>query len=164
VTGRRAIVIEFLLVLAGCLIVISGFAAAGMHPRPAWFVAAAVCAAIVVGGIRVVARTVARTDWLELQPVTWGRAFNSDSRVRMVGSQLRQSSKDPYAFRTRIQPMLATMVTSRLKRRHGVDPAYDPVTARALTGDWLWDLVTTTEARTPSPDEIARAVEAVERL
>jgi hypothetical protein len=118
----------------------------------------------VVAGIQVVARTVARTDWLELQPVIWSRAFNSDSRVRMVGSQLRQSTKDPYAFRSRVQPMLAALVTSRLKRRHGVDPAYDPDTARVLTGEWLWDLITTTRPRTLSAEEIAQAVEAVEKL
>jgi hypothetical protein len=163
-TSRRAIVVEFVVVLIGCLIVVSGLAAAGTRPRPAWFVAAAVCAAILAAGVRVIAAAVARTDWTELLPVTWSRGFNSDTRVRRLGSQLRQSTKDPYAFRRLVQPVLAALVTSRLQRRHGIDPAYDPDTARALAGEWLWDLVTTTEPRTPSPDEIARAVEAVEKL
>jgi hypothetical protein len=163
-TRRRATVIEFVVVLAGCLILISGLAAGGMRPRPAWFIAAAVCAAIVAAGIRVIAAAAAHTDWIELRPVTWSRGYNSDTRVRMLGSQLRQSTKDPYAFRRLVQPALAAVVTSRLHRRHGIDPRYDPDTARALAGEWLWDLVTTTEPRTPSPEEIARAVEAVEKL
>lgn len=163
-TVRRALVIEFVIVLIGTLIVVGGFSRAGMRPKPAWFVAAALVVAIVVAGIRVLAAAVARTEWTEPVAPPRSRAFNSDTRVRMIGSQLRQSTRDPDAYRRSTQATLAALAATRLQRKHGIDMTYYSGDARAITGDWLWDLLTTTEPRTPTPDELARAVEAIENL
>ncbi len=163
-TVRRALIIEFVVVLIGTLIVVGIFSRAGMRPKPAWFVAGALVVAIVLAGIRVLAGTLAQTDWTEPVPPPRSRAFNSDTRVRMIGSQLRQSTRDPDAFRRSTQPTLAALVAARLQRRHGIDMSYYAGDARAVTGEWLWDLITTTEPRTPTPAEIDRAVEAIENL
>ena len=156
--------VEFVIVLLGVAIVLAAMSNAGMRPRPAWFVGAAVAAVVVVAGIRVLAGRVARTDWTEPVAAPRSRGFNSDSRVRMIGSQLRQSTREPDAFRRSTQPTLAALAAARLQRRHGIDMAYYPADAAAITGEWLWDLITTTEPRTPTPADIDRAVAAIENL
>lgn len=163
-TVRRALMVEFVLVLIGTLVVVGIFARAGMRPKPAWFVAGALVVAIVLAGIRVLAGALASTEWIEPVAPPRSQAFNSDTRVRMIGTQLRQATRDADTFRRSTQPTLAALAAARLQRKHGIDMSYYTGDARALTGDWLWDLLTTTEPRTPTPDELARAVEAIEKL
>lgn len=150
--------------VAACLVLVVILAAAGTSPRTPWFVATALCAAIVATGIRLLADAVRGTDWPDPVAAPMVRAYNSDTRVRFLSSQLRQSTKDAHAFRHLVQPGLATLVNARLQRRHGIDATVQPDAARELTGDWLWDLVTTNEPRTPTAAELARAVEIVENL
>jgi hypothetical protein len=67
-------------------------------------------------------------------------------------------------FRRRLRPMLRTIVASRLRHGHGVDLDFEPDAARALTGDWLWQMVTGEQDRVLTFGELTRLVDEVEGL
>jgi hypothetical protein len=79
-------------------------------------------------------------------------------------SRLSWGSTDPDRFRDRVRPTLVTLATDLLRTRRGVDPQTQPDRARAILGEPLWQLMTSTPARSPSRAELSRLVDALERI
>jgi len=74
------------------------------------------------------------------------------------------SHTDASRFNRKVLPRLAEVVDERLRQRHGVDRAADPVRAKAVLGDPLWTFVTMPSRRPPHPRELEQIVSALERL
>jgi hypothetical protein len=79
-------------------------------------------------------------------------------------SKLSWGATDRDRFRDRVRPVLVTLATDLLQTRRGVDPRTEPDRARAILGDPLWQLMTRAPARSPSPAELSRLVDALERI
>ncbi|HZM75816.1 MAG TPA: hypothetical protein VFC19_08825 [Candidatus Limnocylindrales bacterium] len=74
------------------------------------------------------------------------------------------SHTDASRFNRKVLPRLAEVVDERLRQRHGVDRAADPLRARAVLGDPLWTFVTTPSRRPPHPRELEQIISALEKL
>ena len=157
-------------VLASLLLVVV-FAAAGMAPRPLWFVTAAVAIGFGSLAIRLIGPQVLETNWPGRQDeLAVLRARSNDNRTQFIATWLQESSRERRAgegsqtFIRRIRPLLLELTTDRLVHRHGIDPEREPDRARALTGDRLWGLITGDDKRTASLDEIEYAIHTIENL
>lgn len=157
-------------VLASLLLVVV-FAAAGMAPRPLWFVTAAVAIGFGSLAIRLIGPQVLETNWPGRQDeLAVLRARSNDNRTQFIATWLQESSRERRAgegsqtFIRRIRPLLLELTTDRLVHRHGIDPEREPDRARALTGDRLWSLITGDDKRTASLDEIEYAIHTIENL
>ena len=79
--------------------------------------------------------------------------------------RLSWGSVDADRFDQRVRPLLVDIATERLRSRHGVDPATQPERARRILGESLWQLMTGPPAsRGPSPRELSRLVDGLERM
>ncbi|MFG1906304.1 hypothetical protein [Kribbella sp. NPDC048928] len=160
------------LAVLASLALVAIFAAAGMAPRPLWFVVAALAIGIVTLAIRLMLPQVIETDWPGRQDdaLASTRGRNSDTRTQFLATWLQESSRERRAgegsqtFARRIQPLLLELATDRLVHRHGVDPEQEPDRAREITGDRLWALITGDQKRTASLDEIEDAIHTIENL
>ncbi|GAA3119493.1 hypothetical protein JOF29_006400 [Kribbella aluminosa] len=154
------------------LVLVGIFGAAGMAPRPLWFVAAALGVGLVSLGIRLLLPEVLETSWPGRHDDRLAalRIRNSDNRTQFLATWLQESSRERRAgegsqtFARRIRPLLLELATDRLVHRHGVDPDLEPDRARELTGDRLWALITGDDRRTASLDEIEDAIHTIENL
>jgi hypothetical protein len=153
------------------LLLVGVFAAAGMAPRPLWFVAAALAIGFGSLAIRLIGPQVLETSWPGRQDESAiVRARSNDNRTQFIATWLQESSRERRAgegsqtFTRRIRPLLLELATDRLVHRHGIDPEREPERARALTGDRLWGLITSDEKRTASLDEIEYAIHTIENL
>ena len=154
------------------LLLVGVFGAAGMAPRPLWFVAAALAIGFGSLAIRLIAPQVLETNWPTRhdEQLAALRARSNDNRTQFIATWLQESSRERRAgegsqtFTRRIRPLLLELSTDRLVHRHGVDPALEPDRARAITGDGLWNLITGDEKRTASLDEIEDAIHTIENL
>lgn len=79
-------------------------------------------------------------------------------------TRLSWSERDGPRFVATVQPRLVDLVDERLRIRHGVLRASDPVRARALLGEALWSLLHEPAGRSPTPHELAAVVERMEAL
>jgi hypothetical protein len=79
-------------------------------------------------------------------------------------SRLSWGATDPDRFRERVRPVLVGLATDLLSTRRGVDPRTQPENARRILGEPLWQLMTGPLERNPSRAELARMVEALERI
>jgi len=70
----------------------------------------------------------------------------------------------PGTFAVQFQPFLRETADERLRQGYGLTMATDPVRARQVLGEPLWELLTGEHRRGPTPRELAAAVAAVERL
>ncbi|HZX01321.1 hypothetical protein [Kribbella sp.] len=148
------------------------FGAAGMAPRPLWFVAAALAVGLVSLAIRLLLPEVLETSWPGRHDDRLAalRIRNSDNRTQFLATWLQESSRERRAgegsqtFVRRIRPLLLELATDRLVHRHGVDPEREPDRARELAGDRLWALITGDDKRTASLDEIEDAIHTIENL
>ena len=158
-------------VLASVLLV-GVFAAAGMAPRPLWFVAAALAIGFGSLAIRLITPQVLETTWPRRRDEQLAvlRARSNDNRTQFIATWLQESSRERRAgegsqtFARRVRPLLLELTTDRLVHRHGVDSVLEPDRARAITGDRLWNLITSDEKRTASQDEIEDAIHTIENL
>jgi hypothetical protein len=154
------------------LILVAIFAAAGMAPRPLWFVVAALGVGLVTLAIRLMAPQVVETSWpgRHDDQLASLRIRNNDTRTQFLATWLQESSRERRAgegsqtFARRIRPLLLELATDRLVHRHGVDPEREPDRAREITGDRLWALISGDEKRTASLDEIEDAIHTIENL
>jgi hypothetical protein len=90
---------------------------------------------------------------------------DDDARLLLTSLESRLSwASDPDRFRERLRPELVGLATDLLRTRRGVDPRTQPEHARTILGDPLWQLMTGRPERTPSRAELARMVEAMERI
>lgn len=160
------------LAVLASLALVGIFGAAGMAPRPLWFVVAALAIGLVTLAIRLMLPQVIETDWPGRQDDALAslRGRNSDTRTQFLATWLQESSRERRAgegsqtFARRIQPLLLELATDRLVHRHGVDPEQEPDRAREITGDRLWSLITGDQKRTASLDEIEDAIHTIENL
>ncbi len=149
-----------LAVALGCVVVLR---ATGHPLRPWWFVAAALAIAAVTLAWRQLGELVAETDWPE-RAVDVPRPRGGERRVQYLATWLRESGSKPDVFDDRIRPVLENAVRGRLLRGHGIDLTTQPDAARAVTGDWLWQIVTGSEPWQPTYDELTKVIDAVEGL
>ena len=154
------------------LLLVGVFGAAGMAPRPLWFVAAALAIGFGSLAIRLIAPEVLETSWPTRhdEQLAAMRARSNDNRTQFIATWLQESSRErrvgegSQTFVRRVRPLLLELTTDRLVHRHGVDPTLEPDRARAITGDRLWGLITGDEKRTASFDEIEYAIHTIENL
>ncbi|MFD7154799.1 hypothetical protein ACFV9C_09385 [Kribbella sp. NPDC059898] len=154
------------------LILVGIFGAAGMAPRPLWFVVAALGVGLVTLAIRLLMPEVVETSWPGRHDDRLAalRIRNSDNRTQFLATWLQESSRERRAgegsqtFARRIRPLLLELATDRLVHRHGIDPGLEPDRARELLGDRLWVLITGDDKRTASLDEIEGAIHTIENL
>jgi hypothetical protein len=160
------------LTVLASLLLVGAFAAAGMAPRPLWFVATALALGLGSLAVRLVAPQVLETGWPARhdEKLAASRARSNDNRTQFIATWLQESSRERRAgegsqtFVRRVRPLLLELTRDRLVERHGVNPDLEPDRARALAGDYLWNLVTSDEKRTASLDEIEYAINTIENL
>ena len=160
------------LAVLASLLFVGIFSAAGMAPRPLWFVATGIAVAVALLAIRLVVPQILETSWpgRNDDKLAVLRARNTDNRTQFVATWLLESGRERRAgegsrtFQRRIQPLLLELATDRLVHRHGVNPELEPERARAITGDRLWLLMTDDDKRTASLDEIEYAIHTIENL
>ncbi|TCC35600.1 hypothetical protein [Kribbella speibonae] len=154
------------------LLLVAVFSAAGMAPRPLWFVASALAVGLVSLAIRLVMPQTLETSWPGRHDDNLAalRARTNDNRTQFIATWLQESSRERRAgegsqtFARRVRPLLFELATDRLVHRHGVDPGLEPDRARAITGDRLWQLIAGDDKRTASLDEIEYAIHTIENL
>ncbi|GAB2652735.1 hypothetical protein [Kribbella swartbergensis] len=154
------------------LLLVGVFAAAGMAPRPLWFVATALAIGFGSLAIRLIMPQVLETHWpgRHDEKLASLRTRNNDNRTQFIATWLLEAGRERRAgegsrtFVRRIQPLLLELTTDRLVRRYGIDPVREPDRAREITGDQLWDLITGDDKLTASFDEIEYAVQTIEKL
>ncbi len=154
------------------LLLVGVFAAAGMAPRPLWFVATALAIGFGSLAIRLIMPQVLETNWpvRHDEKLAALRTRSNDNRTQFIATWLQESNRErrvgegSLTFVRRIQPLLLELTTDRLVHSHGIDPELEPDRARAIVGDHLWNLITNTDKRTASLDEIERAVQTIENL
>ncbi|MFG1814789.1 hypothetical protein ACGFIF_13560 [Kribbella sp. NPDC049174] len=156
----------------GSLLLVAAFGAAGMSPRPLWFVAAALAIGLGSLAMRLIVPQVLETSWPARRDEKLAalRSRNNDNRTQFIATWLHEAGRERRAgegsqtFIRRIRPLLLELTTDRLVRRHGVDPVREPERAREITGEQLWSLITGDEKRTASFEEIEYAVQTIEKL
>ncbi len=154
------------------LLLVGAFGAAGMAPRPLWFVATALAIGFGSLAIRLITSQVLETSWPTRhdEQLAAIRTRSDDNRTQFIATWLQESSRERRAgegsqtFVRRIRPLLLELTTDRLVHRHGVDPTLEPDRARAITGERLWSLITSDEKRTASFEEIEYAIHTIENL
>jgi len=154
------------------LLLVGAFGAAGMAPRPLWFIATALAIGFGSLAIRLITQQVLETSWPTRhdEQLAAMRTRSDDNRTQFIATWLQESSRERRAgegsqtFVRRVRPLLLELTTDRLVHRHGVDPTLEPDRARAITGDRLWSLITSDEKRTASLEEIEYAIHTIENL
>jgi hypothetical protein len=160
------------LTVLASLLLVAVFGAAGMAPRPLWFVATGLAIGFGSLAIRLILPQVLETDWpgRHDERLAALRTRSNDNRTQFIATWLQEAGRERRAgegsqtFARRIQPLLLELTTDRLVHRHGIDPQREPDRARELTGDHLWNLITGDDKRTASLDEIEAAVQTIENL
>ena len=158
-------------VLVSLLLVVA-FGAAGMAPRPLWFVATALAIGVGSLAVRLIVPQVLETNWPARKDERLAalRTRSNDNRTQFIATWLQEASRErrvgegSLTFVRRIRPLLLELTTDRLVHRHGVDPVREPDRAREITGEQLWSLITGDDKRTASFDEIEYAVQTIEKL
>jgi hypothetical protein len=154
------------------LLLVGVLGAAGMAPRPLWFVVAALAVGIGSLAIRMLLPQVLETNWpgRHDERLAALRIRTNDNRTQFIATWLQESSRERRAgegsrtFARRVRPLLLELTTDRLVHRHGIDPEREPERARELTGDRLWQLVAGDDQRTASLDDIEYAIHTIENL
>jgi hypothetical protein len=170
---RKMLVQHLGLAVLASLLAIAGFGLAGTQPKALWFVGAGLAVGFVSVALRLLTPQVLETSWPSRQDEKFAESRasrNSDNRTQFLATWVQESDRERRAgegsqvFVRRIRPMLLELTTSRLVRRHGIDPELEPERARELLGDQVWTLITGTEARTASFAELEQAVQTIEKL
>lgn len=79
-------------------------------------------------------------------------------------TRLSWTQSDPERFGRTVAPFLIELVDERLRQRHGLTRASDPVRARELLGDPLWTFLAHPATRSLTPRELAAHIAHVEAL
>ncbi|MEU4393312.1 hypothetical protein [Kribbella sp. NPDC023855] len=169
---NKLVLQHLLLAAVGSIVLIVAFGLAGTQPRPLWFVAMGLAIGFGSVALRLVVPQVLETTWPARydEKLAARRGRNSDNRTQFLATWVQESNRERRAgegsmtFARRIQPLLLELTVDRLVHRHGIDPQLEPERARAVVGDHLWDLITSTEARTATLAEIEVAVQTIEKL
>jgi hypothetical protein len=84
--------------------------------------------------------------------------------TRRWDNRLSFTERDDDRFASAIRPRLVAIVDERLRLRHGVSRADNPVRARRLLGDPLWTVLHAPTLHNPSPRELAAILAQLEKL
>jgi hypothetical protein len=159
----RPAVAHLTVALSCALLTVAVLAGTGHPVRPLWFAAAALAGAAISLAWRELGAGVVETAWPQRDDER-PSARGSESRVQFMSTWLQEATRNPDMFGRRLRPVLVTIVASRLRHGHGIELDTEPDAARAVTGDWLWRLLTGPEDLVLTFHELARAVDEVERL
>ncbi len=154
------------------LLLVGAFGAAGMAPRPLWFVAAALAIGFGSVALRQLGPQLLETSWPARhdEDLAAARDQSNDNRTQFIATWLQESGRErrngegSFTFARRIQPLLLELTIDRLVHRHGIDPGLDPDRARAFVGDQVWDLITSDDKRIATLAEIEAAIQTIENL
>jgi hypothetical protein len=94
----------------------------------------------------------------------WGAVDGLRSAVGRWESRLEWGYDSNDRFARALQPRLAEFADERLRQRHGVSRAADPVRARELLGEPLWTFLAGPVSKPPAPRELAALVARMEEL
>lgn len=94
----------------------------------------------------------------------WGSGDGLRFAVGRWESRLEWGHDSADRFARGLQPRLAEIVDERLRLRHGVSRASDPVRARQLLGEPLWTFLQGPVGKVPGPREFAALVARMEEL
>lgn len=159
----RPVVAHFSIALCCALLAVAVLSASGHPVRPLWFAAAALAGAAISLAWRQLGAGVVETVWPQREDER-PSARGSESRVQFMSTWLQEATRNPDMFGRRLRPVLVAIVTSRLRHGHGIDMASQPDAARAVTGEWLWRLLTDEVDRVLTYRELTRVVDEVEGL
>ncbi|MEU8225152.1 hypothetical protein [Kribbella sp. NPDC048915] len=154
------------------LVAVGAFSAAGMAPRPLWFVATAIAVGVGSLALRLLLPQVLETSWPGRYDdrLAQLRSRMTDNRTQFIATWVQESNRERRAgegsrtFVRRIRPLLLELTTDRLVHQHGVDPEQEPDRARGITGERLWQLIYDEDKRTASLDDIEYAIHTIENL
>jgi hypothetical protein len=94
----------------------------------------------------------------------WAARDALGSSVNRWEAKLVWSQGESERFNRAVLPVLAELADELLRQRHGITRAGDPVRARALLGEPLWQFLGTPAKRTPPPRDLAAYVAQLEKL
>jgi hypothetical protein len=136
----------------------------GKLDAPAWFVFLVSCALIAIfRAVRRVrpplpSRAAGRRHLPDAPPDGLRHA------VKRWEVRLEWCHADTDAFNRKVLPALGEVVDERLRQRHGVTRASDPVRARQLVGEPLWTFLSGPVRRPPAQRELADLIAWMERI
>jgi hypothetical protein len=160
---QRPVVVHVGVAVGSALALVAVLSATGHPLRPSWFVAVALASAAISLAWRELGSRVIESRWPQREDEA-PRWRTTESRVQFVSTWIQESTRSPDVYRHRIRPVLATIVASRLRHGHGIDLDFEPDAARAVTGEWLWEMVTGKQDRVMTYGELTRLVDEVEGL
>ena len=160
---QRPVVVHLGVAVGSALVMVALLSATGHPLRPAWFVAVALVGAAISLAWRELGRRVIETRWQQREDDV-PRWRTSESRVQFMSTWVQEATRSPEVYQRRIRPMLVPIVASRLRHAHGIDVDFEPDAARAVTGEWLWGMVTGLQDRVLTYGELTRLVDEVEGL
>lgn len=123
--------------------------------------------------LRKVALDVAPVPFVRSQPpplrdddwqLNWQSPDGAFAAASRWETRLSWTEADPPRFARNVQPLIIDLADERLRQKHGITRAGDPVRARELLGDPLWTFMTTPVTRSLTPRQIAALVAQVEAL
>jgi hypothetical protein len=86
------------------------------------------------------------------------------SAVHRWDRRLEWGTTGAQRFCSSVAPRLGELADERLRQRHGITRAVDPVRARRLLGEELWTLLHGRRDRVPTAREVAKALSRLESL
>lgn len=150
---------------AACLAVV-GFLvlSVGKMTAPLWFLYAVSCAVVAVYvAIRGVRPPLpSRAAWRRHSSETPPDGLRG--AVKRWETRLEWCYADNSAYTRKVLPLLGEIVDERLRQRHGITRASDPVRARKLVGEALWTFLAGPGRRPPAPHELANLIAWMERI
>lgn len=88
-------------------------------------------------------------------------------RLRQLERRLDSATGDQAKFEWSLRPMLVQLATERLRHKHGITVEREPAKARAVMGEQLWQIMTTspdTPSQPVSPARVRELVQAIGRI
>lgn len=163
------IVRNILLVAAATTVTVAGMRMAGLSASLLVVVSAFVALRLLMLAVAAVAppqvsRADKRRAGEEPGEYRWAGSDSLRTAVRRWELRLDWSQSDADRFSRNVLPVLGELTDERLRLRHGITRASDPLRARELLGEPLWQLLTDPGRRPPKRAELATHVDALERL
>jgi hypothetical protein len=169
VESRPWLVISILQTFTASAVVYTGFRAADLAPSYALIVA--VCAgAVLVRQAVLVAR---EPRWQRTRDLVHGPSGaagaevpDGDGMLEAIGRWDRRLDWGTYAdrFNSAVARRLGELADERLRQRHALTRASDPVRARELLGAEAWELIHGQNGGPPQPGQVGQVVSRIEGL
>jgi hypothetical protein len=87
-------------------------------------------------------------------------------RLRQLERRLEGACRDPSKFEWSLRPFLADLAAARLSSKHGINCQHEPAKARAVVGEQLWQIMTTSDTpiQPVKPAQLRELVQAISRI